>query len=431
MKDSLLATIGYALIFLSVFGLTETFRHRYPHLKELSRKMAHILCGLVSISFPYFIQSHWVVLGFVIIFSILMLISKQNRFLTSIHKVGRKSYGSFYYPLAIYIVFLLASQKPAIYLISMLTMTFSDAFAALIGKKYGSVKYEVEGNVKSLEGSIIFLVVTFLCVHIPLIFLTDIGSANAVLVALIMSIVLTGFEAISPTGSDNILVPIGTCFLLWKLTYLPLEIIVQDIYILLFVVAITAFLSMLKPSGLIGVMLLNYAAITLASIDWLVPLLLAEFLFYSLVMSMRKEQPEKYPLRILFYMGIIPLSFIFIENLLHMKTVIFVPYLVSIASQLPISYRLAKFGPERGAYAVAAILFIVVPSMLVYLGRLDGTIMLLISVSTLLVYLVNRLFHKYVPVVREDKREFRFRFISTALGAAFAFAVAYHQGVGS
>ncbi len=415
MKDQFLVVLLYSVIFLGIFGLAEIVRKYFPKFKEASRKTAHILCGLTALSFPYFIQSHWVVLGLVVTFSILMLISIRKKLLQSIHEVGRKSYGIFYYPAAIYIIFILASQTPAIYLISILTMTFSDAFAALIGKKYGTVKYEVEGNTKSLEGSLIFLLVTFLCVQLPLLLMTDIGRPNAVLIALIIAILLTGFEAISPTGSDNIIIPFGTYFLLSKMTNLPLDLIIQDIYILFAVIGVTGLLFMLKPSGLIGLMLINYAAVTLGNIYWLIPLLLTELLFYLLIIFSKNK--EKYPLRIIFYMGIIPITFIFLENIFNANGLIFIPYLVTIAAQLPISYHLEK---NKRLYSILAVLLVVIPSIIFYFDTFNLIAFSITMFSIVIIYVLNSWFHKFV---QEKKNEFRIRFASTTLGSIAALCL--------
>lgn len=431
MIHQLLVVFVYAVIFLGIFFVAEIERRYFPNLKEVSRKTAHILCGITALSFPYYVHSHWVVLGLVLTFSIFMAISKKMRFLQSIHEVERRSYGSFYYPAAIYLIFLLASQTPAIYLISILTMTISDAFAALIGKKYGTVKYEVEGNTKSLEGSMIFLLVTFLCVHLPLLLMTDIGRLNAVFIALIIAILLTGFEAISPTGSDNIIVPFATYYLLTKMTNLPLEIVIQDIYILLTVIGITGFLSMLKPSGLIGLMLINYAAITLGNIYWLIPLLLAEILFFL------TRNKEKYPLRTIFYIGIIPVSFIFLENTFNVHAPIFIPYLVSIAAQLPISHQLDKFKKARPYYSLLAVLFVITPSIIFYFRSFDVMAFSVAVLSILIAYMLNYLFHRSqirpasstICEVVCEKSEFRLRFFSTALGSLVAFMILYFQGM--
>lgn len=420
MSGQILFASIYCAIFLCIFLLAEMVRKYFPRLKEASRKTAHILCGLTALSFPYFLTSHWTVLGLVLLFSVLMLITKRLHLLKSIHEVGRKSYGSFYYPIAIYLIFFLASNQPVFYIISILVMAISDAFAALIGKKYGVIKYEIEGNTKSLEGSIVFFLISFLCVQLPLLLMTSISPANVILVALIIAILLTGFEAISPTGSDNIFIPFGTYFLLSKLAYLPLDQIVHNAYLLLIIVAVSAFLYMLKPTGLIGMMLLNYAAITLVGVNWFVPLFLTELIFTVLIFTTQAHK-EKYPIRILFYLGIIPTGLIFLENALEKNYFIFIPYLVSIAGQLPLSTHLKKIKRWKGLLACLSVLFVAIPSIILYFNKLNLKALFVTIISIFIIYLINSWLRKLIP----ERNEFRLRFVSTAIGCLAAFFTIY------
>ena len=52
-------------------------------------------------------------------------------------------------------------------------LTFADATGALVGSRYGMTRYL--GASKSLEGSIAFVVIAFLCVHVPLLLWSDVG----------------------------------------------------------------------------------------------------------------------------------------------------------------------------------------------------------------------------------------------------------------
>lgn len=352
-------------------------RQRFPERQELSRKAAHILCGLTALSFPHFINSHWIVLGLVLVFSALMWVSKKKNLLPSIHEVGRTSYGSFYYPIAIYLIFFLASHKPAIYLISILVLTISDALAALLGKKYGTIKYEVEGNTKSLEGSAAFFFVTFLAVQLPLLLMTDIGNLEAILISFIISALVTGFEAISPTGSDNIIIPFGTYFILTKMIPIPLDAILWYVYALIGVIAITAAFSRLKPSGLIAVMLINYASLSLCNFYWFIPLILCEIVLFFLM-----NKQKRFSVKTIFRLGITPTLILFISNTLHDEKILYVPYVISIAGQIPLICK--------GRASLLAALIVVVPSLLIY--EANGLAIALLSIG--LIYLFNRKFNQ-------------------------------------
>lgn len=415
MKQALVASL-YSVLFLFNFFLAEKIRKHLAKFQEISRKVVHITSGLIALTFPYYIHSHWIVLGLVTAFTLLMIETKQRSLLKSVHEVGRKSYGTLYFPLAIYLIYLLARDTPAIYFISILVMTVSDAFAALIGKKYGTIKFEIEGNIKSLEGSITFFFLTFLCILLPLLLMTDIGKLEVILISFIISSILTGFEAISPSGSDNIIVPFGTCFLLIKMVYLPLPLIIEDLYLLLATIVLTAPISLFRPSGLIGMTLINYSALALKDFNWFFPLYLGELLVFLIaIFTYSKQEREKFPFRVLFYLGVIPTTLIFIANMAKNESIIFIPYLVSIVSQIPLSFSYYLQG-IRNYKTIFAVLFVTISSVLLYFRDLNIKLILMILLSSIFVFVLNLIIHKKCNPEKVQENEYRIRFVSTVSG---------------
>jgi phytol kinase len=410
MTHALIASSIYSFAFLWVLYFAEKIRKRWSGFQEISRKAVHVFSGIIALTFPYYIHSHWIVLGLVGFFGLLMIVTKRIHFLSSVHEVGRKSYGSLYYPLAIYLIYLLASDTPVLYFTSILVLTVSDAFAALVGKRYGTIKFEIEGNIKSVEGSVCFLFLSFICVLIPLLLMSNTGNLEAIFIALIISILLTGFEAISPTGSDNIIIPYGTYFLLSKMTALPLSLILNDLYILIGTVVITAMISLLNVSGLIGMMLLNYAAFTLGNIFWVIPLVMSEiFLFLAL-----RQNKQQFSLPVLFYLGLIPVMLLFVSNAIKNESLFFLPYLVSVVSQIPMSYvyRLHK------VYSSIAVLSIILVSLWAFYGTLDPKHVLIALLCTFVVFILNRAVHRGSMC---QKNEYRIRLGSVFIGSVLAF----------
>ncbi len=410
MTHALIASSIYSFAFLWVLYFAERIRKRWSGFQEISRKAVHVFSGIIALTFPYYIHSHWVVLGLVGFFGLLMFVTKRTHLLSSVHEVGRKSYGSLYYPLAIYLIYLLASHTLVLYFTSILVLTVSDAFAALVGKKYGTIKYEIEGNIKSLEGSICFFFLSFICVLLPLLLMSNIGNLEAIIISLIISILLTGFEAISPTGSDNIIIPYGTYFILSKMTALPLPLILNDLYILIGTVVVTAMISLLNVSGLIGMMLLNYAAFTLGNIFWVIPLVMSEiFLFLRL----RKEN-QQFSLHVLFYLGFIPTVLLFVSNALKNESLFFIPYVVSIVSQIPMSHMCR----QHKLYSLIASLSIISASLWAFYGTLDLKLVLIALLCTLVVFVFNKVIHRGAVC---QKNEYRIRLVCALTGSTLAF----------
>jgi phytol kinase len=217
MKDILGAAI-LCLLFLFIIIAAELWqRSGNPH-PEWTRKFVHLCGGLVCIFFPFFIASPWIVLFMTLIFSGIFAWASHTTFLKSLTAVDRKTRGSEYYPLAVFVVFLFAHNTYWLYLSALLTLAIADAFAALVGSHYGRIKFEVENSMKSLEGSLTFLIIAFLSMHLPMLLLSDLPRATSVLAALLVAILLTGFEFIALKGSDNLFVPIGSVWILSKIT---------------------------------------------------------------------------------------------------------------------------------------------------------------------------------------------------------------------
>lgn len=206
----LLIGFAYLLIMLGAEGL-----YRFTKVPpEWTRKLQHVLSGVLAACFPWIFSSSKEVVALGVIMAVVLLIFRKSRFLTSMHEVKRKTFGEFYFLLAAVVLSVLSWDNPSFYFISMLTLTFSDTVAAMVGTTYKRVTYSIRGHIKSLEGSVAFFVSTFLTVHLPLLFLMDISPLPSILIALNIAFLVTIVEAVCRNGRDNILIPLSTYCLL-------------------------------------------------------------------------------------------------------------------------------------------------------------------------------------------------------------------------
>ena len=108
--------------------------------------------------------------------------------------------------------------------------------------------------------------------------------------AVVIATLVTGFEAISFGGSDNLFIPFGTYCLLSTMLNQPSSQIFRDLWMLLVMIGVTVPLAnktrLLKPSALIGMVLVNYAAWALGDFSWLLPLLLAQVMLVFIVRAL-------------------------------------------------------------------------------------------------------------------------------------------------
>lgn len=100
----------------------------------------------------------------------------------------------------------------------IMAMTWGDAAAAIIGKRFGKHTFRVSGtNKRTIEGSIACFVTTFIAVAITLAILSPRSLSLLLISALASAIIATLLEAYSPAGLDNLTVPIGVALALFFL----------------------------------------------------------------------------------------------------------------------------------------------------------------------------------------------------------------------
>jgi phytol kinase len=124
---------------------------------------------------------------------------------------NRSNLGTVYFPLSFAAILALfwgdpsaPTTHPYLIVAALMPMTWGDAFAAIIGERFGQRRYTLLGHTRSLEGSAtmfgISALATFLALGVlPL-------PARAV-VAVVTALGATIAESVSPWGIDNLTVP--------------------------------------------------------------------------------------------------------------------------------------------------------------------------------------------------------------------------------
>ncbi|GMR12182.1 MAG: hypothetical protein BMS9Abin29_0370 [Gemmatimonadota bacterium] len=269
----LLRAGAVGLAFLLIFATAEFWqRCRNPPV-EWSRKFVHFMGGLLVLGFPWIFETRWSVLVLAASFAAMIWSTRRIGLLQSVHGVSRASHGGLFYPLGVVLLFTLAYDRPVLYLAAALTLIVADTAAALLGSAYGRKTYAVEDDHRSIEGSAVFLLVTFLAVHVPLLLMTGIDRYASVLVAVHVAMVVTLFEGVSLRGSDNLLIPLGAYLLLLRLTAEPVSVVSGHIVALvatLVLLGIVAWRShLLTTSGVMAASLFFYWVYALGGVEWL------------------------------------------------------------------------------------------------------------------------------------------------------------------
>lgn len=339
-----------SLLFLVIFAAAEIWRRGGNPETEKTRKLVHFASGAVCLSFAYLFRSQWTVLALCTAFVGIMIVSKRFGLLQSVHGIKRTSSGGIYYPMAIYFTFFIACiyDRPHFYLIAILVLALSDSLAALIGGRYGFKVYRVEEDFKSLEGSVVFFLVTFIVVHVGLLLLTPIGRLESLLAAAYLSLLVTAFESISLGGADNIFIPIGTIAVLIRTAEMPAETMAVriGIVIALFVAVhcISRRTGHLGLTAVIAIAMVGYAAYALAGQAWVIPILVGTFLFIYLDIFVEPRTADtndiKFHIRPTFYVLCVSFTWILIALLAPGSTyVFFVPYVANLTASLGIFWQ--------------------------------------------------------------------------------------------
>lgn len=117
--------------------------------------------------------------------------------------------GTIYFPFSFAVLTWVLWSQRALLVAALMPMTWGDALAAVVGRRWGRRRFRVLGTTRSVEGSLTFLLVASVATALPLALLPGTPSPGweAVPVALCAAAVTTLVEAISPWGTDNLTVP--------------------------------------------------------------------------------------------------------------------------------------------------------------------------------------------------------------------------------
>ena len=330
-------------IYLLLLAVAEAWaRLGQPH-PESTRKLVHLGGGVACLAIPFLVESTYTVLGLALTMVVLFVVGRRSGALQSLNRVERRSQGSELYPLAIFLVYLFARDHPAIYVSSILVLAVADAFAALIGTQYGQVRYTIEDASKSLEGSAGFLVVAFLSIHLPTLLLTDLPREVTVLAALLLALLVTAFENVALEGSDNLLVPLGVCLLLERVTALSAaELVFLNVALVAIAGAVLFAAWRVRSINVGGALVLTiscFAAWALGDFFWALPAMAGIVLY--LASWIWGPLPADYlataKVRLVFRASLPPMLAVVAADLLGLDALLYGPYLAMTTAVVVIS----------------------------------------------------------------------------------------------
>jgi len=206
--------IKFAIILLylfAIFLISIVFKKFNEDSKEIVRKIIHIGIGpLLPIAQLLKIDQNSALI-FTGIISSMVLINYTYKLFPTIEDVERKSYGTLFYCLSLFILIYLFWDKDPYALISgFFIMTFGDGLAGLIGKSFNSKSWIFFKQKKSLFGTMTMFITSMIIV-------CSIGYAQQNSLNLnyfTIAFLATLLEQFSVLGIDNFIVPISSALFL-------------------------------------------------------------------------------------------------------------------------------------------------------------------------------------------------------------------------
>ena len=204
-----------------MIGIGEGLRKWRGYSTEFTRKLIHISVGLWAFG-TVLLFEHWY---FAIIpplsFVILNYISYRRDIFKSVETGEKGNLGTVYFPISFVIIICLFWESPHLLVASLMPMTWGDALAAILGRRYGQRKYSVLGSTRSVEGSLAMFLFSWLSTFLALLLLLPLGwqlSLTSLLYSLALAVFATLVEALSPWHIDNLTVPLLSAALLYLIT---------------------------------------------------------------------------------------------------------------------------------------------------------------------------------------------------------------------
>lgn len=187
--------------------------------KEASRKFIHIMLSNWWIIAMIFFNNVWFASILPAIFIIINYLSYKYDLIKEMERdessSTEKTLGTVYYAISLLILSITTFgiiNKPLVGLIGVLIMGYGDGFAAIAGQSIKSKEFKILGSTKSIAGSATMFIISLIIVSGAFAYL---GINLWLIKSILISFIVTVFEAVSPKGTDNLTIPLLSSLLVY------------------------------------------------------------------------------------------------------------------------------------------------------------------------------------------------------------------------
>lgn len=197
------------LYIVALLGVAEGLRKWRGYGSDFTRKIVHIGVGMMNWWIVYLFDTPWPFIALCVVFVLINFLDWRYGLFAAMTSSDRSNLGTVYFPLASAVVAYFLWSFPPLFVAAMMSLTWGDGLAAVIGRRYGRRFYRSGAVTKSLEGSAAFFVAGFLATWLALWILPgepDISPLAALAPAGLAVALATILEAVTRWGLDNLTV---------------------------------------------------------------------------------------------------------------------------------------------------------------------------------------------------------------------------------
>ena len=195
------------LYLFSIFFISTIFKKFNDNSREIVRKIIHIGIGPLIPIAQFLKIDQKSALIFTGIVSLMVLINYTYKLFPTIEDVDRKSYGTLFYCLSLFIlIFLFWNKDPFALNTGFFIMTFGDGLAGLIGKSFNSKSWIFFKQRKSLFGTLTMFLTSLIVVSSIGYTQQNYFNLNFFTIAFLATVL----EQFSFLGIDNLIVPVSS-----------------------------------------------------------------------------------------------------------------------------------------------------------------------------------------------------------------------------
>ncbi|MGD2206367.1 MAG: phosphatidate cytidylyltransferase [Anaerolineae bacterium] len=211
--------LSYAYVF-AVITLGEFLRRIRNRPLDFTRKFIHIGVGMWIVGTALLFENWYLSLIPPATFVLINALSYWRGAIKAMESGEKGNLGTIYFPLSFMAVIYYFWGQPVLMVASLMPMTWGDAMAAIVGRRYGHYRFTVGRQTRSLEGSVAMLFWSWTSTSLALVVMPYLAGQPLVdwILALIyggaVALVCTLVEALSPWGIDNLTVPAAAVLIL-------------------------------------------------------------------------------------------------------------------------------------------------------------------------------------------------------------------------